>query len=176
MLGPNHPETLKTRANVAGWTGEAGDAGLARELFAALLPDVKRVLGPDHPDTLTDPRHPRPLHGTGRRPGRGPRAVRGAATRRNARARPQPPGNTESPRSVAGWTGEDDPGQARELFAALLPDVEQVLGPDHPETLKARASHARWTGQAGDPGLARDLFAALLPDVSACSAPTTRTP
>ena len=72
---------------------------------------------------------------------------------------------------VAGWTGEDDPGRARELFAALLPDVEGVLGSDHPETLKARASHARWTGEAGEAGRARDLFATLLPDVTSRARP-----
>ena len=51
MLGPDHPDTLTARANLAHWTGEAGEAGRARDLFAALLPDVRRVLGPDHPDT-----------------------------------------------------------------------------------------------------------------------------
>jgi hypothetical protein len=51
VLGPNHPETLKTRAGHARWTGEAGDPGRARELFTALLPDVTRVPGPNHPET-----------------------------------------------------------------------------------------------------------------------------
>ena len=51
VLGPDHPDTLTGRANLAHWTGEAGDAGRARDLFATLLPDVRRVLGPDHPDT-----------------------------------------------------------------------------------------------------------------------------
>ena len=32
----------------------------------------------------------------------------------------------------------------------LLPDAERVLGAEHPETLRTRASVARWTGQAGD--------------------------
>ena len=42
-----------TRANLARWTGEAGDAAGARDQFAALLPVRERVLGPEHPDTLT---------------------------------------------------------------------------------------------------------------------------
>ena len=49
-LGPDHPDTLTTRGNIAHWTGEAGDARGALELFTALLPDRQRVLGPDHPD------------------------------------------------------------------------------------------------------------------------------
>ena len=50
--GPDHPDTLATRNNVASWTGETGDVAGARELFAALLPDMVRVLGADHPSTL----------------------------------------------------------------------------------------------------------------------------
>ena len=51
--GPEHPDTLTARANLAYWTGEAGDAAGARDQYAALLPVGERVLGPEHPDTLT---------------------------------------------------------------------------------------------------------------------------
>ena len=44
VLGPEHPETLKSRGNLAYWTGEAGDAAGARDQFAALLPLLERVL------------------------------------------------------------------------------------------------------------------------------------
>ena len=47
------PDTLTARARLATWTGRAGDAGGARDQFAALLPVLERVLGPEHPDTLT---------------------------------------------------------------------------------------------------------------------------
>jgi tetratricopeptide (TPR) repeat protein len=50
---PDHPATLGIRGNVAGWTGECGDAAGALDLLTAVLPDLERVLGPDHPDTLT---------------------------------------------------------------------------------------------------------------------------
>ena len=53
MLGPDHPDTLTTRGNIACWTGECGDPAGALRLFRELLPDRERVLGPDHPDTLT---------------------------------------------------------------------------------------------------------------------------
>ena len=51
-LGPEHPNTLTARDNLAYWTGEAGDAAGARDQYAALLPIEERVLGPEHPDTL----------------------------------------------------------------------------------------------------------------------------
>ena len=52
VLGPEHPDTLTIRANLAYWTGETGDAAAARDQYAALLPIRERVLGPEHPDTL----------------------------------------------------------------------------------------------------------------------------
>jgi len=53
MSGPEHPSTLTDRANLAYWTGMAGDAAGARDQYAALLPVRERVSGPEHPDTLT---------------------------------------------------------------------------------------------------------------------------
>ena len=53
VLGPDHPDTLTTRNNLAYWRGEAGDPAAAVTAFTELLPDRVRVLGPDHPDTLT---------------------------------------------------------------------------------------------------------------------------
>ena len=47
------PDTLSTRNNIAHWTGQIGDPALALRLFRELLPDLVRVLGPDHPATLT---------------------------------------------------------------------------------------------------------------------------
>ena len=52
-LGPEHPDTLAARSNLARWTGKAGDADKAQAQLDALLPAYERVLGPEHPDTLT---------------------------------------------------------------------------------------------------------------------------
>ena len=53
VLGAEHKGTLATRANLARWTGEAGDAAGARDQYAALLPVQERVLGAEHPRNLT---------------------------------------------------------------------------------------------------------------------------
>lgn len=45
-LGPEHPETLRTRLWFAKWTGHAGDEAGARDEFAALVPVLTAVLGP----------------------------------------------------------------------------------------------------------------------------------
>ena len=45
VLGADHPDTLTTRNNIAGLTGQSGEAGEALRLFRELLPDQERVLG-----------------------------------------------------------------------------------------------------------------------------------
>src|SRR5262249_25107056 len=50
--GGRHPNTLAARANLAYWTGEAGDAAAARDQYAGLVPVEERVLGAEHPNTL----------------------------------------------------------------------------------------------------------------------------
>jgi len=50
--GAEHLDTLTARAELARWTGQAGDAAAARDQFAALLPVMERVLGTDDPDTI----------------------------------------------------------------------------------------------------------------------------
>jgi hypothetical protein len=52
VLGPEHPDTLAARADLAWWTGDSGAAATARDQYAALLPIIERVLGPEHPQTL----------------------------------------------------------------------------------------------------------------------------
>jgi hypothetical protein len=52
VLGPEHPNTLSTRSNLAYCAGAAGDAAGARDQYAELLPIHERVSGPEHPVTL----------------------------------------------------------------------------------------------------------------------------
>jgi Tetratricopeptide repeat len=57
VLGPEHTGTLGAQANLAGWTGKAGDPAAARRLFAEVLTVHERVFGPEHPDTLASRRN-----------------------------------------------------------------------------------------------------------------------
>ena len=176
-LGPDHPDTLTTRHNIAYWTGRAGDAHGALELFTALLPDRQRVLGPDHPDTLTT--RSNIAHWTGQAgDARGALELSTALLPDQQRVLgPDHPDTLTTRHNVADWTGEaGDARRALDLSTALLPDRQRVLGPDHPDTLTTRHNIAAWTGQAGDARGALELFTALLPDRSGSSAPTTPTP
>lgn len=52
QLGPDHPDTLTARSNLAEWLGETGQPAQAASQYRDLLTDYLRVLGPDHPHTL----------------------------------------------------------------------------------------------------------------------------
>ena len=52
VSGPEHPDTLTTRANLATVTALAGDPAAAQDQFAGLLPTLERVFGPDDQNTV----------------------------------------------------------------------------------------------------------------------------
>jgi hypothetical protein len=53
VLGPDDPQTLFTRGNLAGLLVESGRLAEAITACERLLADRTRVLGPDAPQTLT---------------------------------------------------------------------------------------------------------------------------
>ena len=53
VLGPDHPDTLIARDDLAGAYEDVGRFDEAIELSERVLADQERVLGPDHPKTLT---------------------------------------------------------------------------------------------------------------------------
>jgi hypothetical protein len=67
--------------------------------------------------------------------------------------------------SMAAAAAAAEDWAAGDQYAALLPDLERVLGADHPETLAARRRHAALQGDDGEFEAARQLFAALVPDL-----------
>src|SRR5215472_4013719 len=142
---------LRSRIERARWTGETGDAAGARDQLAALVPTVERMLGPEHPETLTA--RSSLAHWTGR-------AGDAAAARDQLAALvpvvqrvfgPEHPETLTSRRYLAHWTGRaGDGAAARDQHAALVRAYEQVRGPEHPETLSVRSNLAVWTEDAGD--------------------------
>ncbi|MEU5437266.1 tetratricopeptide repeat protein [Streptomyces sp. NPDC020719] len=162
-LGPDHPDTLATRCNLASWRGWAGDVAGAATATAELLEDYLRVLGPDHPGTLAT------RHNLARWRGEAGDAE-GAATafaellEDHLRVLgPDHPETLKTRHNLAfwrGWTGDAE--GAATAFAELLEDHLRVLGPDHPETLKTRHNLASWRGEAGHVAGAATALAELL--------------
>jgi Tetratricopeptide repeat len=162
--GPEHPDTVAARLDLAYWTGMAGDPAAARDQYAALLPIRERVLGAEHPHALAA------RHNLARWTGQ---AGDPAAARDQFAALLAVEGRvhgSEHPLTLKtrGWLADNtgkagDPAAARDQFAALVPVCEQILGAGHPDTLGVRGALAHWTGEAGDPARARDQYGELLP-------------
>ena len=133
VLGPDHPETLKTRNNIGYSTGQSGDLHNALGLTEALLPDQERVLGPD--DTITLTTRNNIAHWTGEcgDPRGALRLFEALLPDQERVLGPDHPDTLRTRNNIAHWTGLcGDVREALRLVEALLPDQERVLGPDHP--------------------------------------------
>ena len=162
--GPEHPDTLSARGNLARWTGMAGDAAGACDQYAVLLPIQERVLGPEHPASLTTRGNLARWAGEA---GDAAGACDQYAVLLPIQERvlgPEHPDTLTTRGNLARWAGRaGDPAGARDQYAALLPIQERILGPEHPGTLSVRSNLASWAGEAGDAAGARDQYSVLLP-------------
>jgi uncharacterized membrane protein len=155
QLGPDHPDTLTTRHNLAYWRGRAGGPAAAATELEQVLAGELRVLGPDHPDTFTT------RHNLTRYRGEAG-DLAGAATELEQLLRdqlrvlgPDHPDTLTTRGNLAYWRGRaGGPAAAATELEQLLSDELRVLGPDHPETLATRHNLARYRGHAGDPAAA----------------------
>jgi len=164
VLGAEHRLTLRTRADLAHWTGKAGDAERARDLFMELVPIRERVSGSRHQSTLDARAHLAYWIGEAGDPERARDLFAELLPLYERKVGREHPYALSARSNVAYWAGEaGDAERARDLYAELLPIRERVSGPEHPHTLNARSNLARWTGYAGDLERARDMYAELLP-------------
>ncbi|GAA3044334.1 FxSxx-COOH system tetratricopeptide repeat protein [Actinokineospora globicatena] len=164
-LGPDHPDTLLTRHNIASWRGDSGDVLGALAEFEALLPDRTRVLGADHPSTLLTRHNIASWRG---RTGIVLEALGECEVLLTDQTRvlgADHPYTLATRHNIASWRGESgDALGALGEFDALLADQTRVLGADHPSTLLTRNNVASWRGESGDALGALGEFDALLAD------------
>jgi len=145
--------------------GEAGLVTAAAAHFEQLHTIAHRLLGSDHPHTLSA------RHNLAHWRAQGGDAV-GAATALEAVLADQLPVLGPDHRNVLATRGTlarcrgeaGDPRSATSAFEALLADQLRVLGPDHPDTLTTRNNLAHWWGETGDGVGAVAAFEALLAD------------
>ena len=108
MLGPDHPDTLTSRNNLAAaYRTRAGPAE-AIPLHERTLADRERVLGPDHPDTLTTRSNLAAAYGRRAGPAEAIPLFEQHARRPRAGAGPRPPRHPDhpgQPRRCPGVTG-----------------------------------------------------------------------
>ena len=164
-LGPDHPDTLASRGNLARWRGEAGDPAGAAAAFELLLADRLRVLGPDHPDTLATRGNLARWRGEAGDAAGAAAGFEELLTEMLRVLGPDHPHTLTTRNNLAYWRGEaGDPAGAAAGFEELLTEMLRVLGPDHPHTLTTRGNLARWRGEAGDAAGAAAAFELVLAD------------
>jgi NB-ARC domain/Tetratricopeptide repeat len=150
LLGPDHPDTLTTRHELALWQGQAGNAGEAAASYRSLLADRLRVLGPEHPDTLAT------RGNLAWWTGRAGDAAAAAAAFEQLLADQVPTFGHDHPavlitrHNLAYWYAHAGLiAESTARFERLLADQLANLGPDHPLTMTTRSELIRWRGGCG---------------------------
>ena len=171
-LGPNHPDTLASRNNLAGTYRDAGRLDKVIALYEQTLEDSIRVLGPDHPSTLTSRLN---LASAYRDAGRldeaitlyeqvfsGRSHVLGPNHRSTLTARDELAG-------IYREAGRFD--EAITLKKQILADAMRIMGPDSPGASAARNSLAATYRDAGRLDEAITLYKQNLDDVTRVMGP-----
>jgi hypothetical protein len=165
LLGPDHPDTLTARHELASWRGEAGDPAGAARALQDLLTERLRILGPDHPDTLNTRHELAGWEGAAGKPANAASALQVLLTDTVRVVGPDHSITLTTRRNLAHWRERaGDPAGAARALQELLADHLRILGPDHPKTLNTRHNLAQAQGRAGDASGAMNGLQVLLID------------
>ena len=139
LLGPDHPDTLASRNNLAGAYKSAGRLTEAIALYKHVIADCTRVLGDDHPSTLTSRDN---LASAYKSAGRLTEAIalyEQVLTDRTRVLGEDHPHTLASRNNLAGaYQAAGRLTEAIALYEQVLTDSIRVLGEDHPHTLASR--------------------------------------
>ena len=165
VLGPDHPDTLIARDNLAGAYEDVGRFDEAIELSERVLAEQERVLGPDHPKTLTVRNN---LAGAYHSAGRFDEAIELLERVLVGSERvlgPDHPDTLMTRNNLAvAYRSVGRFDEAIELLGRVLAEQERVLDPDHPDTLGTRNNLAFAYQSAGRFDEAIELFERVLAD------------
>ena len=164
--GPDDPDTLAARSNLAAAYQGAGSVSTAIDRYEAVLADQTRVLGLDHPDSLATRNN---LAGTHRDAGDLPTAIDmyEALLPDLIRILGRDHPDTLAARGNLAGTHQDagDLQKAIDMYETLLDKQTHILGPNHPHTLATRGNLAGRHQDAGNLPTAIDMYETMLPDL-----------
>jgi tetratricopeptide (TPR) repeat protein len=150
ILGPDHPDTITARANVASSYWRAGRTTDAITIEERVLADSERLRGADHSDTI---RARNNLATSYQQAGRVEEAIALQERVVADRERIEGPGHLYTVRArnnlAAVYWQAGRTAEATILQEHVLADTERILGPDHPDTVLARNNLATNYQQAG---------------------------
>ncbi len=135
-LGPDHPQTLTTRNNLAVAYKAAGRTAEAIELYETVLKAEAAKLGPDHPETLTTRNNLANAYQAAGRTSEAIEEYEVVLKARKAKLGSDHPDTLSTRNNLA--MAYQDGGRKEEaikLYESVLTEKERKLGPDHPDTL-----------------------------------------
>ena len=163
VLGPDHPDTLGVRNNLAGAYRSAGRLAEAIELYEQVLDECKRLLGTDHPDTLTVRNNLAVAYCSVGRFGEAVELFEQVLAERKRLLGTDHPDTLNTRNSLAAaYESVGRFGEAVELFEQVLAERKRLLGTDHPDTLNTRNNLAHAYLSVGRFGEAVELFEQVL--------------
>ncbi|KAF4445315.1 kinesin light chain 3, partial [Fusarium acutatum] len=143
ILGPDHPSTLASIANLASTYRNQGRWEEAEKLDVEVMEARKVKLGPDHPDTLISIAN---LASTYRNQGRWEEAEKlevEVIEARKAKLGPDHPDTLISIANLAStYRNQGRWEEAEKLEVEVMETSKEKLGPDHPSTLTSMANLA----------------------------------
>ena len=165
LLGPDHPDALTSRNDLAYVYYAAGRLEEAIPLFKQVLTDSIHVLGEDHPDALTSRNN---LASAYRAAGHLTEAItlfeQVLPDRIRVLGEDHPDALTSRNNLASAYESVGRLEEAITLFEQVLPDRIRVLGEDHPSTLTSRNNLAGAYESAGHLTEAITLYEQVLPD------------
>ena len=163
VLGPDHPDTLGVRNNLAGAYRSAGRLAEAIELYEQVLDECKRLLGTDHPDTLTVRNNLAVAYCSVGRFGEAVELFEQVLAERKRLLGTDHPDTLNTRNNLAhAYLSVGRFGEAVELFEQVLAERKRLLGTDHPDTLNTRNNLAHAYLSVGRFGEAVELFEQVL--------------
>ncbi|MEV7699975.1 FxSxx-COOH system tetratricopeptide repeat protein [Streptomyces sp. NPDC086779] len=157
-LGPEHPDTLSSRNNLANCLQDLGEYRQAADLHRQNLTHRERTLGPEHPSTLSSRNNLANCLGDMGEYRQAADLHRQNLTHRERTLGPEHPSTLGSRNNLAvclGVMGEYR--QAADLHRQNLTDRERTLGPEDPDTLSSRNNLAGCLQNLGEYRQAADL-------------------
>ena len=150
ILGPDHPDTLFSRNNLAYAYQSAGRLAEGIPLFERNLADRERIMGRDHPDTISSRNNlAYAYQSAGRLDEAIPLIEQTIADSERVLGPDHPHTLTYRNNLGSAYESAGQFAEAIPLIEQTLDGRERVLGPDHPDTLSSRNNLAYVYQSAG---------------------------
>jgi tetratricopeptide (TPR) repeat protein len=163
LRGPEHPQTLSSRNNLANALDAQGKHTEAEAENRAVLALRERLLGPEHPDTLSSRNNLASALGLQGKYAEAEAEFRDVLALRERVLGPEHPDTLMSRNNLANALfGQGKHAEAVAEYRAVLALLERVLGPEHPDTLMSRNNFAGSLGTQGKHAEAEAEFRAVL--------------